>query len=75
MDSAEKTIDYWVGARNEVQFEAEAVSESMAKTCWKRLGVINRHITRVVSGLIPLTPGLEKEMQDCLDRTRQWLRH
>jgi hypothetical protein len=75
MDSAEKTIDYWVGARNEVQFEAEAVSESMAKTCWERLGVINRHITRVVSGLIPLTPGLEKEMQDCLDHTRQWLRH
>jgi len=69
-----KTIDSWIMLRNEVQFEAENMGEAVADECWRGLGVANRHIIRVVDGLLPLTPVLEREIEDCLERTGAWLK-
>jgi hypothetical protein len=69
-----KTIDYWVGARNEVQFTAEPMGNLIADECWVRLGVANRHINRVINGALPLTPGLESEIETCVKNTGRWLK-
>lgn len=67
------TIEQWIERRNALQIRAEGRGSTMAETCWARLGILNRHITRVVSGQMALTEGLEREMAMCLDDAEKWL--
>lgn len=58
-------IDDYIAQRNAIQIASGDTDE-----CWASLGVANRHITRVIDGTMPLTPGLELEIQQCLERVR-----
>jgi hypothetical protein len=61
------TIDDYIEQRNAIQFKAEAISEEIAAKCWIELGVANRHIERVLNGLLSL-PIVEQEIIRCLQR-------
>lgn len=71
------TIDDYIQQRNELQLIAEDTCSYSSIDCademWVRLGVANRHIERVLTGQLPLTPGLEEEIQRCLDDAKHWL--
>ena len=67
-----QTIDDFIEERNNIVFDAEGCG--VGAECWIRLGVANRHIGRVLDGVFQLTPGIEKEMQRCMQDTRHWLR-
>lgn len=66
------TLDDLIEERNEIQFLSEGHSEDEAIECWTRLGVANRHIERVVTGVLPLTPAIELEIAECFQRVREW---
>jgi len=63
----EKTIDDYVAKRNEIQLEAENIGDDAAAKMWSRLGVANRHIERVVSGRLELTPAVAAEIERCFE--------
>lgn len=68
-----KTIDDYINERNAIQLKAEAIADSCGARCWAIMGVANRHIARVVEGILPLLPMVEKEIQQSLTLGRQWL--
>lgn len=63
-----KTIDDYIEQRNAIQLRAEALGEERARSTWLKLGVANRHISRIVSGQLILSPQVEWEIQKCLER-------
>lgn len=63
-------IEEYIEQRNEIQFQAEALGKELADKCWIELGVANRHIERVVSGIFPLQL-VENEIVSCLQRVRK----
>ena len=64
-----KTIDDYIAERNEIQLRAENKSYDEGTRCWTELGVANRHIERVLNGVLPLRI-VENEIAQCLDRAR-----
>ena len=69
----DEPIDRYIQRRNDIQLMAETEGDGLARECWTRLGVANRHIRRVLAGVLPLTPGLVYEIDSCLQETAQWL--
>lgn len=68
-------IDDLIKRRNNIALVAENHDdENVAGDCWARLGVANRHIERVLEEVEPFTPGVEREIVQCLDETESWLR-
>lgn len=61
------TIDDYIAKRNEIQLTAEAKGIKAGREQWTRLGIANRHISRVLEGILSLTPAIETEIQRCLD--------
>lgn len=66
-------IDELIERRNKLQLRAESLNESLARQCWERLGVANRHIERVLSGILALTYGVENEIIQCMHDVESWL--
>ena len=48
------TIDDYIERRNEIYLAAEAEGEAEGDRAWAELGVANRHIDRVLGGVLPL---------------------
>lgn len=67
-------IDDLIDLRNEIQLHAENISPTVADQCWQVLGIANRHIMRVLEGTFPLSPAVEQEILQCLDRGRAYLK-
>lgn len=67
MSPSERPIDHYISRRNEIQLRAENISEEAGRQMWQRLGVANRHIDRVLTGQLPLTPSVAGEIERCLD--------
>lgn len=63
------TLREYVEQRNELQRRAEARSKELADRVWAELGVLNRHIERVMKEQVRLEQ-VEGEMRKCLDRVR-----
>lgn len=63
------TIDDYIEQRNDIQLEAEAKGKDIANKVWMELGVANRHIERVLSGLLTLRI-VENEIVNCLERVK-----
>lgn len=59
------TIDDYIAKRNTIQLDAEM--RGAGDAMWRRLGVANRHITRVLDGTLNLTPVVEREIVSCLE--------
>lgn len=63
-------IDGYIERRNAIQLRAENRSKEEADKTWAELGVANRHITRVIEGILPL-PLAESEIENCLTRVER----
>ena len=61
------TIDDYIERRNKIIFSADAISKDFADKIWTELGVANRHIQRVISGVC-LLHFVENEIRECLVR-------
>lgn len=61
------TIDEYIERRNALQLRAENVDKETADRCWIELGVANRHIQRVLDGILTLN-FVEDEIERCLQR-------
>jgi hypothetical protein len=68
-----QTIDDLIQKRKQVQLVGEDISEEVAQTCWRRLGVVNRHIERLVSGEMILVSAIEEEIERNLAEFERWL--
>jgi hypothetical protein len=66
-----KTIKDLIKARNVIQIAAE--NQGRGDEAWSLLGVANRHFVRVLNGELPLTLGVEKEIEQCLSRANKVL--
>ncbi len=64
----EPSLDDLVERRNSLQIASQD-SDAM----WQRLGIANRHITRVVNGILTIEQ-TRHEIVDCLDRAEKWLK-
>jgi hypothetical protein len=74
--NCDTTIDDLIDRRNDIQ-----LASGDSDKCWQMLGVANRHIDRLVSGVIPLTDGrlvsgvipltdeIVREIEACFERT------
>jgi len=67
-----KTLDEYIEERNEIQLIAEASGESFARRIWTELGVANRHIERVLDGVLGLQQ-CHTEIEACFIRVRKLL--
>lgn len=63
------TLDDYVQQRNEILTAAE--NAGTGNDMWIRLGVANRHIYRVVHGILPWNIRVEREIAECLERCRK----
>lgn len=63
------TVDTLIEQRNAIYLRAENSGvDGAADRCWQMLGVANRHIDRVLSNVLKLTPAVEAEITHCLER-------
>ena len=62
------TIDDYIVERNRIQLAAE--NQEKGAECWTKLGVANRHIDRVLTGQLELTPAVEDEIIRCLNEAQ-----
>ncbi len=65
------TIDDYIERRNAIQLRAEPLGKETADRCWTELGVANRHIERVLDGVFPMVPGVEREIVQCFKRVER----
>ncbi len=63
------SVDDYIEQRNDIQLSAESLSKDFADMVWTELGVANRHISRVLDGLLPLRI-VAPEIESCLRRAR-----
>ena len=61
------TIDDYAEQRNAIYMKAHAKGEEIGDKCWVELGTANRHIDRVIGGLLKLTQ-VEDEITACFRR-------
>lgn len=61
------TIYDYIEQRNDIQLKAETLGKELSDLCWTELGVANRHIERVLNGVLPLR-FVEGEIIRCLKR-------
>ncbi|MDE1871811.1 MAG: hypothetical protein KGI06_06255 [Candidatus Micrarchaeota archaeon] len=74
MPSEVSTIDDYIERRNAIQLRAENRSKEAADRTWIELGVANRHIQRVLDGVLKL-PMVEVEIEKCLTRVERQEQH
>lgn len=63
------TIEDYAEERNIIFFTAQSLGKEFEDRIWTELGVANRHINRVVNGVISLQ-FVEREIEKCLQRTK-----
>lgn len=68
------TIDDYIERRNAIQLCAENRSKEEADRIWVELGVANRHIQRVLDGVLKLSM-VEGEIEKCLTRVERLEQH
>ena len=69
---AEMTLDELILMRNAAQCDAEDCG--LGDDMWTRLGVANRHLSRLVCGELTLTPAVEGEIVQCIRSASEWLK-
>ena len=66
-----ETLDKIYEKRRDLQIKAEALGKG--DECWQRLGVAHRHLERIENGELHMVPGVEHEIEKCLDDVTKWL--